>query len=77
MATASKKVFAKAAGSMGKNATYEIDEKGIMTVKVDLNIRLGDSASGKTVIVATTSGNKEIEGSGGVVIGLNAYVKKS
>lgn len=61
--------------SLGQNASYSIDPAGIMTIKIDLNKRLGRSASGKSTIVSTTSGNKTIEGSDGVVIGLNAYVK--
>ncbi|WP_461369436.1 hypothetical protein [Candidatus Darwinibacter acetoxidans] len=44
-------------------------------LEIDLSKRLGPSASGKTVIVATTSGNKQIEGSD-VILGLNAYVKR-
>lgn len=44
-------------------------------LEIDLNKRLGPSASGKTTIVATTSGNQPIPGTD-VVIGLNAYVKR-
>lgn len=67
--------FTKSSGLLGTNATYAVDEKGICTITIDLTQRLGDSASGKTIIVGTTSGNKEIPGTG-VTVGLNAYVKK-
>ena len=70
MATA----FKKQTGTMGKNVKFTIDEKGIMTITVNLADRHGKSASGKTDIVATTSGNAAI-GDTGVVLGLNAYIK--
>jgi hypothetical protein len=47
-------------------------DKAVITI--DLKKRLGPSASGKTVIVATTSGNQKIDGTD-VTIGINAYVK--
>jgi hypothetical protein len=63
-------------GKVGRNATYTIDEKGVMTLKIDLNIRLGPSASGKTTIIATSEGNHTVEGGEGAVIGLNVYTKE-
>lgn len=62
-------------GSLGTNADYSLDDKNILTIRIDLNKRLGASSTGKSIIVATTSGNKTIDRSGGVVIGINAYVK--
>ena len=47
-----------------------------LCLEIDLSKRLGPSASGKTVIVATTSGNQPIPGTDGVVLGLNAYIKR-
>lgn len=44
-----------------------------MTIVVDLSKTVGPSKSGKTMIVATTSGNAALEG--GVIIGLNVYRK--
>jgi ABC-type multidrug transport system ATPase subunit len=70
------KKFKASEGKIGRNATYTIDEKGIMTLKVDLNIRLGPSASGKTTIIATSEGNHTIDGGEGAVIGLNVYTKE-
>lgn len=74
MATA-KKVWAKTAGSIGKNAKYTIDDKGVMVVTIDLNLDLGKSASGKSNIIATSEGNQKIEGGNGAIIGLNVYRK--
>jgi len=53
-----------------KNVAITTDKKGIMTITVDTNKDFGLSKSGKTVIVATTGGNKE---EGSVFIGLNVY----
>jgi ABC-type polar amino acid transport system ATPase subunit len=46
-----------------------------MTIVVDLSKTIGPSNSGKTMIIATTSGNAVLEG--GVIIGLNVYRKVS
>lgn len=61
-------------GDLGTNCQYRI-VNGILTLTIDLNARHGESSSGKSVIVATTSGNKEVPGTA-VTIGINAYVKK-
>lgn len=72
---AAKRVWKKTEGSCGKNAKYSIDEKGIMTVTVDLNLDLGPSASGKTTIIGTSAGNQALDGGNGAIIGLNVYRK--
>jgi len=41
----------------------------------DFTRAIGTSASGKSKTIATTSGNREIAGTDGVVIGLNVYRK--
>jgi hypothetical protein len=46
-----------------------------LIIEVDLSKDFGNSASGKTKIIATTAGNQAIEGGGGAVIGLNVYRK--
>lgn len=56
----------------GENVKYRV-EGDQLTIVIDLSHRGGLSASGKTVRVGTTNGNKEI-GDTGVVLGLNAYV---
>ena len=44
-------------------------------LEIDISKTLSPSKSGKTVIVATTSGNQPIPGTP-VVLGLNAYIKR-
>lgn len=52
----------------------EVDVKGKkVTVTFDLTKDYGPSSSGKTNIIATTSGNAEI--ADGVFMGLNVYKK--
>ncbi len=47
----------------------------ILTVKVDLSKKFGRSASGKTIRIASTEGNKNIQGTD-AVMGLNIYTKE-
>ncbi|HZO54916.1 MAG TPA: hypothetical protein VFB63_19570 [Bryobacteraceae bacterium] len=46
-----------------------------LTITVDLSARLGPSKSGKSDLIATTSGNASVNapGVGAVKIGLNVY----
>lgn len=53
--------------------TREGDE---LVIRVDLNTRLGDSKSGKTIMVATTEGNVKVPGGGEIKLGLNVYEPK-
>ena len=54
-----------------KNTAITTDKKGIMTITVDTKKEFGLSKSGKTVILATSSGNVEVEE--GIYLGLNVY----
>jgi len=56
-----------------ENVSIEV-KGGKAIITIDLAKRGGRSASGKTIRVASTAGNKLIEGTD-VVLGLNAYVK--
>ena len=56
-----------------KNANIEVRDN-ILTITVDLTKELGRSKSGKTMIIATSSGNKPIDGTD-AIIGLNIYKK--
>jgi hypothetical protein len=47
----------------------------ILTITVDLSKRYGPSKSGKTVTVATTSGNIAAPEHPDIKIGLNVYAK--
>lgn len=59
--------------NIGTNVEYAIDkEKKKLTITIDLTQDHGSSASGKTLVVASTKGNKEVEDTG-VFIGVNAY----
>ena len=44
-----------------------------LTITVDLSKDHGKSASGKTIKIASTGGNKEVPGGKGAIIGLNIY----
>ena len=51
-------------------------EHGTLTITIDLAKDLGPSASGKSVMIATTEGNVDVPGAPDVKIGLNVYRKK-
>ncbi len=72
-ATAAK--YTPAEGELGKNITYSLTAEGILTMTVDLNASQGQSASGKSLVIATSSGNKEVPGGAGAVLGVNVYRK--
>jgi hypothetical protein len=59
---------------LGVNIEATLDDQQVLTLRINLKARGGRSASGKSITVATTSGNRTIPGSE-VVIGVNAYVK--
>ena len=60
---------------------YFVEEDGIMTIKIDTSKDIGPSASGKTTLIASSSGNakinigNEITGDREVFLGLNLYYK--
>jgi len=56
-----------------KNMNMQLDGN-ILTITVDLSKEQGRSKSGKTMIIATSSGNKPVEGTD-ATIGLNIYRK--
>lgn len=63
---------------IGKNESlqYFVDDAGIMTIKIDTSKDIGPSASGKTTLIASSSGNAKIEiGDREVFLGLNLYYK--
>jgi hypothetical protein len=51
-------------------------EGNILTIKVDVTKEFGPSASGKTIIIASTEGNISIPDKDNIKIGLNVYRKK-
>jgi hypothetical protein len=58
-----------------KNVEMKV-EGNILTIKVDLTKEFGPSASGKTIIIASTEGNISIPNKEDIKIGLNIYKKK-
>ena len=50
-------------------------EGNILTIKVDISQRFGQSSSGKSTIVASTEGNQSLPGHEEIKIGLNVYTK--
>ncbi len=57
-----------------KNVEMKV-EGNILTIKVDLSKEYGPSASGKTIIVASTEGNISVP-ERDEKVGLNVYKKK-
>jgi len=58
-----------------KNVEMKLDGD-ILTIKVDVTKEFGPSASGKTIIIASTEGNISIPERDEIKIGLNVYKKK-
>jgi hypothetical protein len=57
-----------------KNIALSINTDGDLLVVIDLKKEYGPSASGKTTIVASTAGSKDL-GTSNVKLGINAYCK--
>ena len=60
---------------------YFVDDTGMLTIKIDTSKDIGPSASGKTTLIASSSGNakinigNEINGDREAFLGLNLYYK--
>ena len=67
--------------NIGKGVMYNINDSGILTVKIDITQDFGPSASGKSTIIASSSGNakinigNELSGDDFAFLGLNLYRK--
>ena len=62
--------------TIGKGVSYTVDEDGILTIKIDTKVDFGLSSTGKSTIIASSSGNKAIEiGGETAYLGLNLYRK--
>ena len=57
-----------------KNVNMQV-QGDTLTITIDLSARHGFSKSGKTEIVATTSGNAKVPEHDDMRIGLNVYTK--
>ena len=61
---------------LGKGIFYTVRDDGHVELEFDGKADFGPSSSGKTTIVATTSGNKKIVvGDRELFVGINVYVK--
>jgi hypothetical protein len=58
-----------------KNVEMKMEDN-VLIIKVDLTKEFGPSASGKTIIIASTEGNISIPDKENIKIGLNVYKKK-
>ena len=62
--------------NMGKGIKYGIDTDGTLTIVIDTNVEFGKSASGKSTIIASSSGNQQVQTPNGqAFLGLNLYRK--
>ena len=55
-----------------------VDDKGILTLRIDTTKDIGPSASGKTIMIASSGGNKKInvgteDNEDNIMLGLNIY----
>tara|TARA_B100000902_G_C26941728_1_gene731374 strand:+ start:58 stop:267 length:210 start_codon:yes stop_codon:yes gene_type:complete len=64
---------------MGKEESidYHVDDKGMLTIKIDTSKQIGPSASGKTTLIASSGGNAKLDVGLNVdcFLGLNLYYK--
>lgn len=58
-----------------ENMTIEVKGNTVVITIIDHTKEFGLSSSGKSKSVAGTRGNVQVEGTDGLVIGLNAYRK--
>ena len=61
---------------VGQNVTFRVQGTKLV-IEVDLSRELGQSASGKSIIIATTAGNVPVPGREEVKVGLNVYRPQS
>ena len=59
----------------GQGFTAEVKGRTLI-ITIDLDAKASPSASGKTMVVASTRGNIPIEGTDGLTLGLNAYRRR-
>lgn len=68
---------AKTGPRIAEPENVQMDLKGnILTITIDMSKDFGKSASGKTITVASTRGNKRFDvGGKAIFVGVNAYTK--
>jgi hypothetical protein len=67
----------KVVAEIGKGVNYTVDSEGLLSIEIDTTKDFGLSSSGKSTIIASSSGNKQIELPNGqtAYLGLNLYIK--
>ena len=55
-----------------QNVEFQV-EGNTLVIIVDLSVELGESASGKSMIIASTGGNVAVPGYEDIKVGLNVY----
>jgi len=62
---------------IGKGVEYTLcEDTGILTIVIDTKVDFGLSSTGKSTIIASSSGNKQIDlGTETAFLGLNLYKK--
>lgn len=61
---------------LGKGIQYNIDADGVLVLQIDMNKDFGLSGSGKSTMIATSSGNQKINFDGeDIFVGINIYKK--
>jgi hypothetical protein len=58
--------------TMGKNIQWELTKAGMLNISIDTTKDFGPSKSEKTITIASTQGNKQLEGTE-VYLGVNCY----
>jgi len=59
-----------------KNVKMKVDKKKLI-IEIDLAKEFGKSKSGKNIIIASSEGNKSVDGADdGTYIGINVYKKE-
>ncbi len=59
-----------------KNVEMIVEEQTLI-LKVNLTEEFGPSASGKTIIIASSEGNVSVPGNKDIKVGLNVYRKRT
>jgi len=58
-----------------KNVEMTMDDDKVLHIKIDTKKTFGPSKTGKTIIVASSGGNKLVPDEDNLWLGLNAYRK--
>lgn len=67
----------QAGQELGTNISAQM-EGAVLVLRIDTSKKYGESKSGKSETIATTSGNVKVTTPGGeVTVGLNVYKKKA